>query len=61
MNWNEKVKEALERTEFMAISTLNPDGTSWTNPVAFGYGPAPERDQTGVVWQPTGARLVPPR
>ena len=36
IDWNQKVKEALDRTEFMAISTLGPDG-SWTCPVQFGY------------------------
>lgn len=35
-NWNSKVKEALDRTEFMAISTIGEDG-SWTNPVEFHY------------------------
>jgi len=36
MDWDVKVKEALERTEFMAISTVGSDG-SWTCPVQFGY------------------------
>jgi len=36
IDWNEKVKEALDRTEFMAISTIDADG-SWTCPVQFGY------------------------
>ena len=36
IDWNLKVKEALDRTEFMAISTMGPDG-SWTNPVQYGY------------------------
>lgn len=36
MNWNEKIKEALDRTEFMAIATVN-GSESWTNPVAFAY------------------------
>ena len=36
IDWNAKVKEALDRTEFMAISTVGPDG-SWTCPVQFGY------------------------
>ncbi len=36
VDWNTKVKEALDRTEFMAISTLGEDG-SWTCPVQFGY------------------------
>lgn len=31
-----KIKEALDRTEFMAISTVGEVG-SWTNPVQFGY------------------------
>jgi uncharacterized protein YhbP (UPF0306 family) len=36
VDWNKKIKEALDRTEFMAISTVGDDG-SWTNPVAFAY------------------------
>jgi uncharacterized protein YhbP (UPF0306 family) len=36
IDWNSKLKEALDRTEFMAISTVGSDG-SWTNPVAFAY------------------------
>lgn len=36
MDWNEKVKEALSRTEFMALSTVGSDG-SWTCPVQYGY------------------------
>lgn len=36
MHWNAKVKEALDRTEFMAIATVGEVG-SWTNPVQFGY------------------------
>ena len=36
MDWNEKVKEALDRTEFMVISTIGADG-SWTCPVQFGH------------------------
>ena len=36
IDWNEKVKEALDRTEFMAISTIDADG-SWTCPVQFGH------------------------
>lgn len=36
INWNAKVKEALDRTEFMAISTIGEDG-SWTNPVEYYY------------------------
>jgi uncharacterized protein YhbP (UPF0306 family) len=34
IDWNEKVKEALDRTDFMAISTIDADG-SWTCPVQF--------------------------
>lgn len=33
---NARVKEALERTEIMALSTIGPDG-SWTSPVQFSY------------------------
>jgi nitroimidazol reductase NimA-like FMN-containing flavoprotein (pyridoxamine 5'-phosphate oxidase superfamily) len=36
MDWNQKVKEALDRTEFMVISTTGADG-SWTCPVQFRY------------------------
>src|SRR5262245_65453629 len=36
IDWNEKVKEALDRTEFMAISTIDAGG-SWTCPVQFGH------------------------
>ncbi len=36
IDWNQKVKEALDRTEFMAISTISEEG-SWTNPVHFSY------------------------
>jgi uncharacterized protein YhbP (UPF0306 family) len=36
IDWNQKIKEALDRTEFMAISTVGDDG-SWTCPVQFGY------------------------
>ncbi len=36
IDWNTKVKEALDRTEFMAISTLGSDG-SWICPVQFGH------------------------
>ena len=33
---NARVKEAVERTEIMALSTIGPDG-SWTSPVQFSY------------------------
>ncbi|USN87584.1 MAG: pyridoxamine 5'-phosphate oxidase family protein [Candidatus Nomurabacteria bacterium] len=36
IDWNQKLKEALDRTEFMAISTIF-EGETWTNPVAFAY------------------------
>lgn len=36
IDWNQKIKEALLRTEFMAISTVGEDG-SWTNPVQYGF------------------------
>lgn len=36
IDWNQKIKEALDRTEFMVISTIGSDG-SWTCPVQFGY------------------------
>lgn len=35
-DWNKHLKEALDRTEFMAISTLGSNGT-WTCPVQFSY------------------------
>jgi general stress protein 26 len=36
VDWNAKVKEALERTDIMALSTIGDDG-SWTSPVQFTY------------------------
>jgi hypothetical protein len=36
IDWNAKVKEALERTDIMALSTIGPDG-SWTSPVQYQY------------------------
>lgn len=36
INWSQKVKEALDRTEFLALSTMS-DGETWTNPLAFAY------------------------
>lgn len=36
IDWNQKIKEALDRTEFMALSTIDSE-SSWTNPVAFAY------------------------
>ena len=36
INWNEKIKEAIDRTEFMALSTIGDSGT-WTCPLAFSY------------------------
>ncbi|MDP3956593.1 MAG: pyridoxamine 5'-phosphate oxidase family protein [bacterium] len=35
-DWNKQVKEALERTHFMALSTIGADGI-WTCPVFFSY------------------------
>lgn len=35
-DWKAKVKEALERTDIMALSTLGDDG-AWTCPVQFTY------------------------
>jgi uncharacterized protein YhbP (UPF0306 family) len=37
IDWNAKIKEALNRTEFMAISTIGEDGSCWTNPVEYHY------------------------
>tara|TARA_B100000508_G_C11465122_1_gene281324 strand:- start:5275 stop:5772 length:498 start_codon:yes stop_codon:yes gene_type:complete len=36
INWSEKIKDALDRTEFMALSTQGENG-SWVCPVAFSY------------------------
>ena len=36
IDWNAKVKEALQRTDIMALSTIGDDG-SWTSPVQFTY------------------------
>ncbi|MEK7614299.1 MAG: pyridoxamine 5'-phosphate oxidase family protein [Patescibacteria group bacterium] len=36
INWNTNIKEALDRTEFMAISTVAED-ESWVCPVQFSY------------------------
>jgi uncharacterized protein YhbP (UPF0306 family) len=36
IDWNVKVKEALERTDILALSTIGDDG-SWTSPVQFTY------------------------
>jgi len=35
---NARVKEALERTDIMALSTIGADG-SWTTPVQYSYSP----------------------
>src|SRR5215813_11152590 len=45
IDWNEKVKEALDRTEFMAISTIDAGG-SWTCPVQFGHSLVIAKDST---------------
>jgi len=36
IDWAAKVKEALDRTDIMAVSTIGPDG-SWTSPVQYRY------------------------
>lgn len=36
IDWNQKVREILDRTEFLALSTMG-DGDTWTCPVAFSY------------------------
>lgn len=36
VDWNQKIKEALDRTEFMALSTAD-ETRSWVCPVAFSY------------------------
>jgi general stress protein 26 len=38
IDWHSKVKEALDRTDIMALSTIGDDG-SWTSPVQYRYGP----------------------
>lgn len=38
---NAKVKEALGRTDIMALSTVGEDG-SWTSPVQYSHGPKME-------------------
>ena len=35
-DWNKHIKEALDRTEFMALSTVGEDG-SWVCPLQFSY------------------------
>jgi general stress protein 26 len=37
VDWNQKIKEALERTNIMALSTIGNDG-SWTCPVHYTHG-----------------------
>lgn len=34
-DWQARVREALTRTEIMALSTLDHDGGSWTSPVQY--------------------------
>ena len=41
VDWNARVKEALERTDIMALSTIGADG-SWTTPVQYSYSEALE-------------------
>jgi uncharacterized protein YhbP (UPF0306 family) len=36
IDWNSKVKEALARTDIMALATVGSDG-SWTSPVQYTY------------------------
>jgi general stress protein 26 len=38
IDWHAKVKEALDRTDIMALSTVGDDG-SWTSPVQYPHGP----------------------
>ena len=35
-DWNKHIKEVIDRTEFMALSTIGNEG-SWTCPVKFAY------------------------
>jgi len=41
IDWRAKVKEALDRTDIMALSTIGDDG-SWTSPVQYRHGPGLE-------------------
>jgi general stress protein 26 len=36
INWNVKIKEALARTDIMALSTIGDEG-SWTSPVQYSH------------------------
>ena len=36
VDWNKNIKEALDRTEFMALATSGPEGP-WVCPVVFSY------------------------
>ena len=38
IDWNKKVKQALQRTDIMALSTVG-EGGSWTCPVHYDFGP----------------------
>lgn len=37
IDWNTKIKEALERTDIMALSTVDEDGNNWTAPLQYHY------------------------
>lgn len=41
IDWSAKVKQALERTDIMSLSTVGDDG-SWTSPVQYAYNPSME-------------------
>lgn len=36
-DWNARIKEALERTDIMALSTVDENGNSWTAPLQYSY------------------------
>ena len=38
IDWPARVEEALDRTDIMALSTIDDDG-SWTSPVQYRHGP----------------------
>lgn len=37
VNWGAKLKEALERTEFLCLGTSDEAGAPWTNPLGYAY------------------------
>jgi pyridoxine/pyridoxamine 5'-phosphate oxidase len=37
-SWQERAREALDRTEIMVLATVDADGGTWTSPVQFQAG-----------------------